>query len=893
MMKRYLKNKVIAFALAGVMLFAGVPSDVYAEKSIADQMETGISPKEAEQDAEVEPGQEIDPQQDVGAEPEAETESEVISRESEDTEEWVYEVPAFAGGQEAETVGQGPESVGQETEPGAPALEPGEETPDAEPGEETQATEGTISTLKDGAFIDWRLDGEGTLTIAAHAPEPDRYTIDLYRLKSFDYLSEEERASISSIVFDGRDTCGRGFRVNGFDAAVFPNVRSLILEEGVTKFEQATYSEDMAAGFTNDSITSVEVRGEDVYLYVQLFRALETISVTGSVTNIFAGSCANLRQVTVNRWLGNAWQERAFMNCGSLTSFVVGETECDEISLDELFFFKCGALSELVIPSHLKEVGDCAFQNCSSLTNLPDLSRLTQIGRNAFGGCTSLAQITLPENIQIGQSAFSDCTGLLSVEIGSVDMSTPLAGVWAGCSSLQAFTIRGSGSSGVPLVLGNDSTRGNGNFHYTGCFENCSSLTEVQILAAVSEIGTDCFKNCENLTKLAGFTGLTVLDASCFENCSNLQVLPVMDTVQTIAGKAFYNCSALTDMMNLPALTQIGEYAFYGCAALTGLRAGGDSSTVIGNYVFKGCTSLTDVVFEEVQTIRGTGAFSGCTSLKQVALYVMHAPAELKGSTFEACSALTDLDIPAGFSQLSSDFTGCSSLETLAGLESLGSIRGAAFKNCSSLREIIFPDDAEMTGNTAEMFSGCSALERVVLPQNLTSLGDRMFQDCSRLTAVEGLENSEAVITIGSSCFGNCPMLKELRIKHASKIYSLPENLERFAVPAEITDISYLFRSCAKLREVTIPGTVTNMSGAFQNCPLLEKVIIEEGITAIPDNLLAGCTALTEVSLPETVTAIGAQAFSGCTALPRADLPDTVTQIGERAFENCTSLNQG
>lgn len=72
-------------------------------------------------------------------------------------------------------------------------------------------------------------------------------------------------------------------------------------------------------------------------------------------------------------------------------------------------------ITEVILPSSIKEIGDYSFAQCKNLEkiNLPE--GLLKIGQSAFGEC-ALKEITLPSTLQeLGKYAFSDCTSLQNV----------------------------------------------------------------------------------------------------------------------------------------------------------------------------------------------------------------------------------------------------------------------------------------------------------------------------------------------------------------------------------------------------------------------------------------------------------------------------------------------
>jgi hypothetical protein len=70
--------------------------------------------------------------------------------------------------------------------------------------------------------------------------------------------------------------------------------------------------------------------------------------------------------------------------------------------------------NELKIPSSVKTIGDCAFENCGSLEYLDIGENVEYIGDNAFSSCKSLTgTIALPDKVRyIGHNAFKGCLNI-------------------------------------------------------------------------------------------------------------------------------------------------------------------------------------------------------------------------------------------------------------------------------------------------------------------------------------------------------------------------------------------------------------------------------------------------------------------------------------------------
>ena len=264
--------------------------------------------------------------------------------------------------------------------------------------------------------------------------------------------------------------------------------------------------------------------------------------------------------------------------------------------------------------------------------------------------------------------------------------------------------------------------------------------------------------------------------------------------------------------------------------------------------------------------------------------------------------------------------------------DGITTIGAEAFKECTSLAEIMFADDSVVSiGRYA--FRDCTRLTSIVIPNSVTSIGSQAFSGCTSLTSVT-IGNS--VTSIGGSAFKGCNVsdiyitdigawcdisgLKEL-MSYGSKnkkIYLNGIEIKDLVIPNGLTTIgSYAFRDCANLTSVVIPDSVTTIGdSAFGGCdnlnyneygnalylgnsvnPYFALIMIKDsGMSAcdihstaviIADCAFSGCTSLTSVTIGNNLTSIGDGAFYDCTSLTSVVIPDSVTSIGSSAFYGC------
>ncbi len=87
-------------------------------------------------------------------------------------------------------------------------------------------------------------------------------------------------------------------------------------------------------------------------------------------------------------------------------------------------------------------------------------------------------------------------------------------------------------------------------------------------------------------------------------------------------------------------------------------------------------------------------------------------------------------------------------------------------------------------------------------------------------------------------------------------------------------------------------GEITYNPAFRDYCNSIITVIIENGVTAIPNDTFNSCENLRKVNLPDSLTSIGISAFWCCKSLTEINLPSSLTSIGNSAFWACKSLTE-
>ena len=152
-----------------------------------------------------------------------------------------------------------------------------------------------------------------------------------------------------------------------------------------------------------------------------------------------------------------------------------------------------------------------------------------------------------------------------------------------------------------------------------GAFQYCYSLTQINIPDSVASINGSAFQSCYSLTQINIPDSVTNIGGDAFHSCCSLTQINIPDGVTSINNNVFQNCYSLTQI-NIPdGVTSIGNYAFQNCYSLTQINIP-DGVTSINNNVFQSCYSLTQINIPDGVTSIGTGAFAACYSLCDVLL---------------------------------------------------------------------------------------------------------------------------------------------------------------------------------------------------------------------------------------------------------------------------------
>ena len=296
--------------------------------------------------------------------------------------------------------------------------------------------------------------------------------------------------------------------------------------------------------------------------------------IVGLSNNVFANdkytTTSNINGITVN-WEyelneTNQIKNLKCSNAADLTGKIILPSTLDGkqiISLANEAFILGTKITEVTIPSTVKEIGLYAFSGCKSLKNV-DLGNVEKISDKAFNACTALTSIKLPKTLN------KDASG------------SP----FSGCTSLKNIVLE-EGMTIVPNFV---------------CA--VTPIEEITIPSTVKEIGLYAFSGCKSL-KNVDLGNVEKISDKAFNACTALTSIKLPKTLNKDAsGSPFSGCTSLKNIVLEEGMTIVPNFV----CAVTPIEEITIPSTVkeIGLYAFSGCTSLNKItILDSVKNIEG------------------------------------------------------------------------------------------------------------------------------------------------------------------------------------------------------------------------------------------------------------------------------------------------
>lgn len=417
-----------------------------------------------------------------------------------------------------------------------------------------------------------------------------------------------------------------------------------------------------------------------------------------------------------------------------------------------------------------------------------------------------------------------DGTGITTEQAAAV---TSIGTWFKGNTTIKTFNEFGK-FTGVTYVYGHGS--------YGGAFQDCSSLTSIELPNTITALNSSCFRNCTNLKAFTIPKSVTTIQNEVFAFASNFNaVVDLPNLTGTLPYRAFYS-SGIIRIENLGNVTSTVSNsdggAFGRCASLVYAKLP-NTLTTLGAGTFRYCSSLAEVVFPKSITSIGVECFQGCTSLE-----------------------IEDLQLPNLTTLGQNAFYGVKIKKLVLGSDGVALTLPTAtsstqnFGDKSVLEEVVLPEG--VTSIPAYSFYNyTNMIIKDLNMQTLTSIGNSAFRN----TKIENVSNLGSIVTLGNGSSGGEGVFQDCT------------SLTRVVLPEGLTTIGgYAFSGCTSLAECNIPSTVTKiMLSAFAGTAL-KRIIIPEGVTTITRFLCSNCSQLELLDIPSTITYLQWQILKGSSA---------------------------
>lgn len=210
-----------------------------------------------------------------------------------------------------------------------------------------------------------------------------------------------------------------------------------------------------------------------------------------------------------------------------------GEIGAEVTKIAPYAYRGCHALTEIVVPETVTEIGKGAFLGCANLASAELASPVAKLADNIFDHCTALTSVSYPSTVtEIGYAAFRD-------------------------SALAAYTVP-DGITSIDAYA----------------FANSSSLASITLPDSLTVVGGGAFENCILLTAVSMPDNITSVTGNLFRGCISLRTVKLPENATVINDAAFSGCVNLTEIVIPASVKTIGSYVFYGVGENTVIFCG-------------------------------------------------------------------------------------------------------------------------------------------------------------------------------------------------------------------------------------------------------------------------------------------------------------------------------
>ena len=397
-------------------------------------------------------------------------------------------------------------------------------------------------------------------------------------------------------------------------------------------------------------------------------------------------------------------------------------------------------------------------------------------------------------------------------------------------------------------------------------------IKKLVIPESVKSLGNKMCYGAKNLEEVVLPNNITVIPDYAFENCSSLTNINIPTSLVQIRANAFSQ-TALKEFIAPESLKEIWLYAFKDAKELRNVEL--KNVTEIGDMVFENCEKLESIVIPETLEEIGASVFGGCSSLQDIDL--PNKPLALDHNTFYGSAYYEDksnwengvLYVDNYLLAINSDFLNLSEYEVKEGTIAIAS--NAFLNNAKNLTKITLPEGLKLIGDKA--FSSLYKLESVNIPSSVDTIGYNAFASTgiyknSTNWSDNGLYIDGWLVNVQNT------KISEFEVKEGTIGVS------------NGSDVSFIPSRARKITKLTLPSTLRYIGkNSFKQLTLIKEISLGGSLEFIKEGAFAACSSLEKVNLDEctNLALIGDQAFSQA-KISEITIPESVLEMGELVF---------
>lgn len=483
----------------------------------------------------------------------------------------------------------------------------------------------------------------------------------------------------------------------------------------------------------NDSPINLQIN----YMFKTVFTNF-LIMIIDKTAILFNVSKSRVEKSVVNCSAGRLTNSLSLRELRTVTNLsITGEIDTRDFKTmrDKMPLLSDIDMSDVVICSYSdkqdNEIPHYAFCNWTNLTSIIMPNSVTRISVYAFSGCTNLSSITIPESVtSIGHKAFSGCTGLKTINYNAIRNTSDYTSKYSPFYNLFNVNVFNIGPKVeiIPAYF----------------FEDCSSLTSIDIPNSVTSIGQSAFSGHSRLKYINIPVGVSYIGQSAFSGCSSLTSINIPADIHCIDNELFFGCTSLSTISIPETVRSIGDAAFSGCTGLTSINIP-DTVRSIGDSAFANCSGLDSITIPEAVNSIGNAAFSGCTGLKTINYNAIKNTFTYSPDctpAFQSLCNITTFNIGDKVQTIPAHLLdGCTNISSITIPDTVTSIGRLAFSECRNLDTVNY-NAIKNTLNYSygeSPFHNLTNLTVVNIGEKVKSLSNYLFSDCTRIREINTL----------------------------------------------------------------------------------------------------------------------------------------------------------